>query len=61
MIDRPSVESLKAKLLNDLRSLEAQGQQIQGAIAACDKLIADDEALKAAEKAKKTKNGRPQG
>lgn len=55
MTNRTSVEQLKAKLQVDLANTLNSARQIEGAIAACDRLIADDDAEQAAAKAAKKK------
>lgn len=55
MVNRETVEQLKAKLNVDLANTLSAARQIEGAIAACDKLLNDDDAEQAAAKAAKKK------
>jgi hypothetical protein len=55
MMNRESVEQLRAKLQVDLANTLNSARQIEGAIAACDRLIADDDAAIASAKAAKKK------
>jgi hypothetical protein len=55
MMNRESVEQLRAKLQVDLANTLNSARQIEGAIAACDRLITDDDAEQAAVKAAKKK------
>lgn len=56
MMNRESVEQLRVKLQLDLTNTMNSARQIEGAIAACDRLIADDDkALAEAKAAKKKK------
>lgn len=55
MMNRESVEQLRTKLQADLANTVNSARQIEGAIAACDKLIADDDAEQAEAKAAKKK------
>lgn len=55
MMNRESVEQLRVKLQVDLTNTMNSARQIEGAIAACDRLIADDDVEQAAAKAAKKK------
>lgn len=54
-MNRETVEQLRAKLQVDLTNTMNSAWQIEGAIAACDRLIADDDTALAAAKAAKKK------
>lgn len=52
-MNRETVEQLRAKLQLDLANALNQARQFEGAIAACDKLLADDAVVTANKRVKK--------